>query len=276
MQKQSFEFGDIAPTRYFFTISVLLALLFALIDQNNELSLLASLLLWTYQSTVPMMLMVTSHMLFGQSAVFNLLNAWLKLSLSGVSGALLFVPLALFADVQLGNEPLPMDLNNLIWSLVDEAGGVLPPVVLCWISINAPWVLGYKVMRAPEMAAIETGHQAEGQALPAQPTAADVALQQLLPADKRGQLLYLKSELHYLSVVTTQGKSLILLNLRDAIAACQQLEGLQPHRSYWVSKAAIRALKKDGREGVLVLLNNAEIPVSRNKMATVTRLLAES
>lgn len=276
MQKQSFEFGDVAPTRYFLTISVLLALLFALIDQNDELSLLASLLLWMYQSTVPMMLMVTSHMLLGQSAVFNRLNVWLKLSISGVCGALLFVPLALFADVHLGNDRLPTDLNSIIWSLVDEAGGVLPPVVLCWMSINAPWVLGYKVMRAPEVAAIETEHQAGHQALPMQPTAVDTALQQLLPADKRGQLLYLKSELHYLSVVTTQGKSLILFSLKDAIAACQQLEGVQPHRSYWVSKAAIRALKKDGREGVLVLLNDAEIPVSRNQLATVTRWLAEA
>jgi DNA-binding LytR/AlgR family response regulator len=146
--------------------------------------------------------------------------------------------------------------------------------VLCWMAINAPWVLGYKVMRAPGVG-IEAAHQTDHHAVPAQLTPVDDALQQLLPEDKRGQVLYLKSELHYLSVVTTKGKSLILLNLRDAIAACQQIEGVQPHRSYWVSKAAIRALKKDGREGVLVLLNDAEIPVSRNQLAAVTQWLAE-
>ncbi len=144
----------------------------------------------------------------------------------------------------------------------------MPPVVLCWLAINAPWVLGFKV--------VKTQHPTEVQAeLPqgqSDITSNAKRLLDLLPATKRGDILYLKSELHYLMVVTTAGQSLILFNLKDAIAICSSLDGFQPHRSYWVKKSAIRAFRKAGRAGVLVLSNGSEIPVSRNNVNEVASL----
>ncbi|WP_449356303.1 LytTR family DNA-binding domain-containing protein [Alishewanella longhuensis] len=271
MHKQTFDFGDISPIRYFFTIALVLALLFALIDNNHELPLWLQLPLWLYQSVVPMAFMLLSHKGLAHLAPFNALNAWLKLLLSGLVGALSFVPFALAIDVVLGLEATPNSVINLLFALGQETLGVLPPVVLCWLAINAPWVLGFKMVSPNASAAhFPSALIAAEEALPS--TTPD-ALQALLPKSKQGELLYLKSELHYLLVVTEAGQTLILANLKDAITLCADIAGIQPHRSYWVNKKAIKTLRKTGREGCLILHNGQEIPVSRNKLNQVKAFL---
>ncbi|WP_423187915.1 LytTR family DNA-binding domain-containing protein [Alishewanella sp. d11] len=278
MQKQTFDFGDISPLRYFFTIALVLALLFALIDNNQNLPFWLQLPLWLYQSVVPMALMLLSHKGLAHLAPFNALNAWLKLLLSGLLGALSFVPFALAIDVFLGLEPTPNSLINWLFALWQETLGVLPPVVLCWLAINAPWVLGFKMVNpnAPAAATQSAVPSSSAQSPAVEdvlPSTTPDALQALLPKSKQGELLYLKSELHYLLVVTEAGQTLILANLKDAITLCANIAGIQPHRSYWVSKKAIKALRKTGREGSLILHNGQEIPVSRNKLNHVKTFL---
>ena len=87
--------------------------------------------------------------------------------------------------------------------------------------------------------------------------------------------MLLKSELHYLQVVTDQGSSLILYNLGDAIDQLPRPIGVTVHRSYWVAMDAIEKLEKRGRQGELSLRNGQRVPVSRNRMAEVSQRLAE-
>lgn len=90
------------------------------------------------------------------------------------------------------------------------------------------------------------------------------ALLDKLPVRLRtADILALQSEDHYLRVHTEAGDELILMRLSDAIAACESIEGMRTHRSWWVARSAIQdAHKADGRAS-LVLKNGLEIPVSR-------------
>ena len=84
----------------------------------------------------------------------------------------------------------------------------------------------------------------------------------------------LKSELHYLQVVTDSGSALILYNLSDAVAQMPPALGMTVHRSYWVAFDAIEAFNRRGRQGELRLVNGERVPVSRNRLAEVEQALA--
>ncbi len=84
-----------------------------------------------------------------------------------------------------------------------------------------------------------------------------------LPLDKRGALLSLSVQDHYVDVVTTRGHEMLLMRLSDAIAETEGCAGLQVHRSHWVALDQVRAARREGARGVLTLSDGREIPVSR-------------
>lgn len=84
-----------------------------------------------------------------------------------------------------------------------------------------------------------------------------------LPQQKRGSLLSLSAEDHYVRVRTTGGEELVLMRLADAIAETPPVEGLRVHRSHWVAIAAVRTARRTGDRALLTLGDGAEIPVSR-------------
>lgn len=275
MSKKEFDLGDISPLYYFLAVALLLALLFSLIDGEKQIPLWFNFSIWLYQSLLPMALMIVSHKALANFRWFNQQNGWLRLLLSGITGAVCFVPLALSLDMLLGFDQLPETNTQWFAAIISEISGVVPPVVICWMAINAPWQLGFKLVIASAKDEEHTSppkieDKAEDK------TSSDRYLQAELPAAKRGQILYLKSELHYLLVVTTAGQTLILANLKDAIGKCRHLDGIQPHRSFWVSRSAIARFKKLGREGVLVLHDHTEIPVSRSKVKEVQLFLEQA
>ena len=182
MNQPSFELGDIAPAKYFAGVAVLLAFLFSLVANNEDAPYLTNLLQWLFQSIVPMTLMVLSFKLVLSATIFNQLNPWLRLFFAGCAGALLFVPLALLLDLWLGHDPVPTSGMAVLCALVDEAAGVMPPVVLCWLAINAPWVLGFKVVKTQQ----PTEVQAELPQEQSDITSNAKRLLDLLPATKRG------------------------------------------------------------------------------------------
>ncbi len=255
-----FDIGGISPTKYFFTIAVVLGLLFAMIAGDQQRPLPLDLLQWQLQAVVPMALMIGVHRLLLGSRLFAGINPWLGLALSGFFGATLFAPVALSIDLWLEPSTPP----SLAAELLDEWLSVVPPVTLCWLALNAPWQLGYRLEKAPA----ESIDAAPGEVPPPAEFLA------LLPPEKQGRLILLKSELHYLQVVTEQGSALILYNLGDAAAQLPPGLGMLVHRSYWVAFDAIEALHRRGRQGELSLGNGERVPVSRNRLAEVEASLA--
>lgn len=84
-----------------------------------------------------------------------------------------------------------------------------------------------------------------------------------LPPERRGTLLALEAEDHYLRVHTDRGNALVHKRFSDAIADIAAIEGLRVHRSWWVAKAAIERAERDGDRLSLRLRGGLVVPVSR-------------
>jgi hypothetical protein len=85
-----------------------------------------------------------------------------------------------------------------------------------------------------------------------------------LALERRGGILALSMEDHYVRIFTDAGESLILLRLSDAMAEVRDVRGLQIHRSHWVAAHAVDRTERlsDGRLRVH-LVNGLTLPVSR-------------
>ncbi len=81
-----------------------------------------------------------------------------------------------------------------------------------------------------------------------------------------GALLALKGEDHYVRAISATRDELLLVRLRDAIGELGQEEGLHVHRSWWVNRAAIASVHRDGRTATLTLTNATQVPVAREKL----------
>lgn len=90
---------------------------------------------------------------------------------------------------------------------------------------------------------------------------ARLALLERVRPERRGALLAIKAEGHYLQVYTDTGSDLILYRLSDALLELGAEDGAQVHRSWWV---ASRALAPQRHRDRLVLTNGVEVPVSRS------------
>ncbi len=279
-----FDIGDVSPRRYFAVAAVVLGLLFAFIagDDESPALLLQSLTLWLAQACIPMVLLLAAHIAWLRLSFFEALSPWFQLLISGLTGSILFAPAAAALDqfLEPGSSPLS-------WvTVIEEALNIAPPITLAWIALNAPFVLGLRLTntgaerRRPDDAG-EGAVRMPGLASEAglrsglEPVANDSApaFMDLVAPSIRGRLIYLQAELHYLAVVTERGRSLILYNLRDAVAELPEDSGLLTHRSYWVARQAVTAYRRRGRQGVLTMENGDEVPVSRRRITDVQALV---
>jgi hypothetical protein len=81
-----------------------------------------------------------------------------------------------------------------------------------------------------------------------------------------GPIHALKGEDHYVRVIGDGREELILMRLRDAIERLGSADGLRVHRSWWVTRAAVAAVRRDGRTAILTLAGGQEAPVARDMM----------
>lgn len=81
-----------------------------------------------------------------------------------------------------------------------------------------------------------------------------------------GAIHALKGEDHYVRVIGDGREELILMRMRDAIERVGSADGLRVHRSWWVARAGISAVRRDGRAAILTLSGGQEVPVSRDMM----------
>ncbi|MDF2180124.1 LytTR family DNA-binding domain-containing protein [Aliiglaciecola sp. CAU 1673] len=256
----TWDIGDIRPGHYFITSALMLGLLFSLVDSGNDNRMWLSLLVqWWLQTLLPILLLIGTQQLLERWSAFRRLNPWWQLVFSGVIGASLFSPLALGIDVAMEGQP-----DNWAWEWIGEWMAVTPPITLAWLALNAPWLMGFKLIKVTEAELPESTPQ----------TATESGFIRQLPLAVRGRIMVLKAELHYLSVTTDKGQGLILYNLKDAISECDE-EGIQCHRSFFVAKWAVRRLSQQGRTGTLLLINDQQVPVAKSRLSAVKAFLSQ-
>ena len=86
---------------------------------------------------------------------------------------------------------------------------------------------------------------------------------ELLPLEKRGELICLEMADHYIKVYTDKGHHMLLMRFKDAIEKLSNFNGIQTHRSWWVAIEQVTATTKEGRKQLLVMSNEVKVPVSR-------------
>ncbi len=103
---------------------------------------------------------------------------------------------------------------------------------------------------------------------------ARMLLQKLSP-EKRGKLLAMSAEQHYVRLHTDAGEDLVLMPFSEAITKIPSEHGMRIHRSHWISYDAVQALQSAGKSLSVRLVNDLELPVSRSFSGSVREELAE-
>lgn len=106
-----------------------------------------------------------------------------------------------------------------------------------------------------------------GQNTPEPPAKRDIALLDRLPFEKRGSLISLHAEDHYVRVETVKGSELTLMRLADAIQLAQPVNGVQVHRSHWVALDQVTGYDKTDGTWTVLLCDGRRVPVSRGYRA---------
>lgn len=99
------------------------------------------------------------------------------------------------------------------------------------------------------------------------PSDTETPLLDRLPFEKRGPLVSISVEDHYVRVRTTKGEEILLLRLSDAIKETGATQGLQVHRSHWIALDQVTAARRDDARAILTMRHGPEIPVSRANIA---------
>ena len=72
------------------------------------------------------------------------------------------------------------------------------------------------------------------------------------------------SEDHYLRIYTSKGDHMLLMRLGDVPDLALPLEGLTPHRSWWVAKDGVADIIRQSGKLTIQLKNGEMVPVSRS------------
>lgn len=185
-----FKIGELQPLKYFLAVAAVVGLLFTFVapDDEPQHGWLVLAFQWQLQTLIPMFLAIAVHSMLSHIGLMRSFNAWGKLVASGFAAAILFTPLALVLDLWLGGQAKS---GEILPALGEELVSIAPPIVLCWLAINWPFQVGYRIHRAKNDDLAERAKDSESED-------AETGFTGLIPEAIRGEIIYLKSELHYL------------------------------------------------------------------------------
>ncbi len=268
--------------KYFFWVSVFLILLFTFLNPAGTLGVEFGLrlLIWTVQISILVPTFIIIHIKLQKIQIFDHLNDWYKILLSGLIGCFFFLPFGLAIDYVTGLDDWSKfrNLSESYTIVINEIGSLFPTAILTWVAINAPRILNFNFSK---ISAVEQVKLMPSEQTPNYEKQFDsVSKNEFLAkfSYKIGtDIIYLMSELHYIRVVTLKGEMLILYNLKDAISELPvDLIGIQIHRSFWVNLKYIEKIIKKKLQNILILSNGKSVPVSRRRLSLVKNFLRKN
>ncbi len=84
------------------------------------------------------------------------------------------------------------------------------------------------------------------------------------PDGLSGIIKYMRMEDHYLRVFTDDGDGMTLHRMSDAIRDLAETDGMQVHKSWWVSEAAVKEIRQENRKRIILTRDGTEVPVGRS------------
>ncbi len=216
---------------------------------------------------------------FGTDDVLSLLPRlayWLVVS---AIGFLLGSTIATFTADQLEARSLTRWPAAVVAGLMAGCVNLLALVIVNWLVFRLSWdAPGYLAVLGPNvivislvitLAAVAIGSQTRATSAEDQTQAQSPRILERLPLDKRGPLIALSVQDHYVQVATAKGTELILMRLGDAMAEVGDTPGLQVHRSHWIATKAVTSARRDGARAILTMANGMDIPVSRTYLPAI-------
>ncbi len=271
-----FNSSSVSVEGYFLFSSLALIIIFAWMEPSGAAGIGFSrgLIFWSIQISILIPLLIaTQHFISHHVALRTPYAPWIQTALSGVVAALVFVPLAYLLDLLFA---IPDDASSIgiLPGLLDEAAGVLVPVTVTWVALNAPWIFQLDFSQGPFEGASEKS-PGDNQA-PAVVNLSTSRFFQELRSRASGDLISISSELHYLRVTTSDAEVMFLYNMKDAVAEIPANSGVQIHRSHWVSRDHIKELTRIAGKSECILSNGKSLPISRRKYSEVREILVST
>lgn len=240
-----------------------LVALFVVLDPapSRGLSVPLRVLYWTAHVFLPLGLAQAVQVLLSRSSHLLSSRPWTAVAAAGLLGSALFVPLAIVLDLLFDTEGgTEAAGESLVAAMVEEWLSLAPAVALVWLGLNAARFL--QLNRSPDPDAPRTRAAADAPAFLSR-----------LPLSRRGDLVALSAELHYLRIYTTKGDGLVLYGFGEALSDLGPEVGLQLHRSHWVDPRFVAGVDRaDGRMSVRTT-TGLVLPVARNRRAAVAAAL---
>jgi hypothetical protein len=175
----------------------------------------------------------------------------------------------LCASAIIGAVPLTFEVRFLLDTIVAPVRGLPPPwltflnvmvinLVFCLVQyiLIERWPLFEATDRMPQGTETDTPVATDRRP--------DVGLLSRRPEGLMGTIQFMRMEDHYLRVFTNEGDGLTLHRMADARRDLARTDGLQVHKSWWVSAAAVDEIRQKNRKRIIRTRDNTEIPVGRS------------
>jgi hypothetical protein len=204
------------------------------------------------------------------------------LLLLGLAGALLLAPAYVALEHLLpvgGQEVADSGLDRfaergIVQEVMVEFLEVMPVFLAAWFAVNLPLVLQKPTLNRnlpkgppdPDDAPSTSPERRDGDG--GRDRTARAAFIARLPRAIGDDVIAISSDMHYLHVYTTLGKSMVLGALRDAAEALGE-DGMLVHRSHWVAHAHVTRLGRKDANWYCEMSNGARVPVSRRNRNAV-------
>ncbi len=231
---------------------------------SEGLGTLNAMAFWAAHVFPALTLLATTQILLGRLSIISSLSGAAQVTLSAFIASVLFTPIALTIDVIFAAEgSLDDDTGSLLVRAVSEFTQFVVPLILTWYLINAPSLL--------QLASAGERQDQAQQADPKehQPSPELTELWAKIPGRLGRELVALSAELHYTRVHTTLGETLVLFPFGRAVDLLQDANGMQIHRSHWVSLDQIDEVTTRNGRVFCKMIGGPSLPVSRSYRAAL-------
>lgn len=207
----------------------------------------------------------------------------LLILLAGVVGAFIVTPMFLVLEFLLPAHMIKSDddaldvfaARSVGHAVIAEYLDVVPLLVTAWVAINLPLIL--RPGGRPPAGGGPNGGKADvdGQE---RETLLDPAKEQFfekLPEALGRDIVAISSDLHYLHVFTTQGRTMIIGSLRD-VALTFADEGMLVHKSHWVCHGQVIRYAPAAQRAHCIMSTGIKVPVSRRRRAQVKAMYGDA
>ncbi|WP_397574294.1 LytTR family DNA-binding domain-containing protein [Silanimonas sp.] len=267
---------------WWIAVSCVLALLLMRTDSDVALGLppVAAFLVWFVQVALGLGVAIAATWWLGGFRSVAARPPLFQLLVGGLIGSLVFAPLSLGLEAVF---PSPGEDSAEGWlDALEQSGGVFA-LVAEWLQLAPAYLTSWAILNVQPTFAAVGARDTVADSPPAsavsepepQPEATSGTLSALskpllarIPAAIGTDLVFARSDLHYLQLRTTLGSTTLLGTIAE-IEAEMGDHGLRVHRSFWVALSHVRRVRRSASGWYCLMSDQTKVPISRRRLSVV-------